>query len=184
MNIILVRHGETIENAAGIIQGQNQGSLSEKGIEQAKIVASSLRDEHFDRVFCSDLQRCRDTAQQIMQYHPDTPITHTRELREMNFGDYQGLRSADVDWDALVGTILTRRAPNAETGMEMRKRVIDCVNTFLTTYSNETILLVTHGGPMRNIKSSIEKTDPLDILKSEIENCAVLKYQIDSPLVA
>lgn len=184
MNIILVRHGETTENAAGIIQGQNQGNLSAKGIEQAKIVAKNLNNERFDRVFSSDLKRCVDTANEIMQFHPDVSIEYRKEIREMHFGDYQGLKSVDVDWDALHGDILSRRAPNAESGMEMRQRVIAFINTLIEAYPDETILIVTHGGPMRNIKSSIEKTDPLDILIGKIDNCAILKYQIDDPLTA
>ena len=184
MNIVLVRHGETIENATGIIQGQDPGNLSAKGVEQAKVVAKKLSNEHFDRVISSDLKRCVDTANEIMQFHSDVPINYAKELREMNFGDYQGLRSVDIDWDALPGDILNRRAPNAESGMEMRQRVVAFINTLLAAYHDETILIVTHGGPMRNIKSSIEKTDPLDILADKIDNCAVLRYKIDSLLTA
>lgn len=178
MNIILVRHGETIENAAGIVQGQTPGTLSPKGLEQAQTVAESLRNEQFDRVFCSDLKRCMDTANQIMQLHSGIPVEYAEELREMHFGDYQGMKSTDVDWDALSGDILTRRAPNAESGQEMRQRVISFINKLLRSYPNGTLLIVTHGGPMRNIKSSIEQTDPLEILKGKIDNCAVLKYEI------
>jgi broad specificity phosphatase PhoE len=184
MKILLVRHGQTIENAAGIVQGQLPGNLSEKGKEQAIIVANELQHERFDRAICSDLKRCVDTAEQIMKFHPGLPVEYRKELREMHFGEYQGKKSAEVDWNSLPGDILNRRAPNAESGQEMRERVIDFVNLLLRNYPDETILLVTHGGPMRNIKSCIENTPALAILKGEIDNCSVLRYDITRPLNA
>jgi len=70
MNIIIVRHGETIENRNGIIQGQRQGHLSKKGIAQAKSLALSLKNENIAAIYSSDLKRCKDTTKYITLYHP------------------------------------------------------------------------------------------------------------------
>ena len=52
--LYLVRHGETVDNANQIMQGQTQGELNEKGIAQAREVAEKLLGEHFDAFVSSD----------------------------------------------------------------------------------------------------------------------------------
>ena len=46
--LYLVRHGETVDNAAQIMQGQTPGRLNEKGIEQAEEVARKMANDHID----------------------------------------------------------------------------------------------------------------------------------------
>jgi len=59
MRLILVRHGETEENVAKITQGHMPSKLTKQGIEQAKKLALRLKDEKIDKIFVSDLKRCR-----------------------------------------------------------------------------------------------------------------------------
>lgn len=56
MRLILVRHGETKDNDAGILQGQLHGELNKSGIEQAEKVAVRLKNEKIDFIFTSDLK--------------------------------------------------------------------------------------------------------------------------------
>ena len=60
--ILLVRHGETIDNARQIMQGQTHGELNERGREQAQQVAQRLASEQVDAVVASDLHRAIQTA--------------------------------------------------------------------------------------------------------------------------
>ena len=53
--IYLVRHGETVDNARQIMQGQTQGELNETGCEQARQVAERLADEPSDAVAATAL---------------------------------------------------------------------------------------------------------------------------------
>ena len=65
MKLILTRHGETVDNIKGILQGQNPGKLSENGIQQAKQLALRLKNENIDAIYSSDLARAADTAKEI-----------------------------------------------------------------------------------------------------------------------
>ena len=56
-DLYLVRHGETVDNANKIMQGQTQGELNANGIEQARTVAKNLAVEQFDAIVSSDLKR-------------------------------------------------------------------------------------------------------------------------------
>ena len=63
--LYLVRHGETVANAAQILQGQTQGELNAKGIEQAEEVRNKMRSERFDAFVASDLRRSVRTCEII-----------------------------------------------------------------------------------------------------------------------
>ena len=67
--LFLVRHGETVDNARQIMQGQTQGCLNEKGREQAQQVAQRLAEEAIDAVVASDLHRAIQTAEIIAAPH-------------------------------------------------------------------------------------------------------------------
>ena len=89
MKIIVIRHGETEENAKHILMGHRQGTLSRRGRAQAKSLARKLRHMKIDSIFSSDLRRARDTTREIARYH-DVPIFYTKALREQNYGVFQG----------------------------------------------------------------------------------------------
>ena len=67
--LYLVRHGETVDNARQIMQGQSQGELNENGIRQARQVSEEWKDRHLDAVIASDLKRSVDTARIIAEPH-------------------------------------------------------------------------------------------------------------------
>lgn len=89
MTILLVRHGETVDNAARIMQGQTQGCLNDTGRRQAGEVAARLSRENVDAVISSDLQRAIQTAQIIAQPLGKS-ITTTPLLRERDWGSFTG----------------------------------------------------------------------------------------------
>ena len=88
-NIFLIRHGETVDNARMIMQGQAQGCLNERGEEQARQVAERLATEHFDAIVSSDLRRAVQTAEIIAAPH-GLPVTQTPLLRERDWGGFTG----------------------------------------------------------------------------------------------
>lgn len=73
MNLIIVRHAESIANSKGISQANrdewSDTSLTEKGLIQAKAVAERLKNEDIKIIFCSTLKRAKETAQEINKFH-------------------------------------------------------------------------------------------------------------------
>ena len=67
LEITIVRHGETDANRAGIIQGQSESSLSPLGRSQAALAREPLRGAVWWRIISSDLGRCRQTVQLVLQ---------------------------------------------------------------------------------------------------------------------
>ena len=91
-----MRHGETFANFERIIQGHQGGELTDKGNEQAKKIGMRLQDESFDLVCVSDLNRTRQTWQNIslMQGHrhkeEDGKVRFDSRLREKGGGVLEG----------------------------------------------------------------------------------------------
>jgi broad specificity phosphatase PhoE len=90
MRLIFVRHGLSNDNILGKIEGHNNSGLSRKGKAQAKAAALKLKDVQIDAIYSSDLERARETAKEIARYHKTTHITFTKQLRERNWGAYEG----------------------------------------------------------------------------------------------
>ena len=75
--IILVRHGETTWNVEGRYQGQEDTPLSERGLEQGRLLAEGLKDVPLDRAISSPLQRSFKTCQFCADLH-DLASIHYR----------------------------------------------------------------------------------------------------------
>ena len=73
IDLLLTRHGETIENQRYVLQGQLPGTLSPLGKEQAVVLAEQLKQEPLDVIVCSDLARSYDTAKVVAGYHGKQP---------------------------------------------------------------------------------------------------------------
>jgi broad specificity phosphatase PhoE len=97
MAIILVRHGETNENHAQIVQHADVG-LSERGHQQAKLLATRLQGFNIQHVLCSDLLRTQQTSAHYLNIS-NVPISYTSWLRERNFGDLRGKPYSEVGYD-------------------------------------------------------------------------------------
>ncbi len=147
MELLIVRHGETVANTKGQIQGQTQGRLTKKGLAQAKLVARKLKNRKIDAIFSSDLKRARDTASEIAAYH-ETPVYHTQWLRGRSSGKYEGMA-----WEAVVAELGIERAFNdtrykfgerGESLMEMRKRLEKFVTAVKKTHPGKTVVVCTH----------------------------------------
>ncbi|XP_076444608.1 uncharacterized protein LOC143282745 [Babylonia areolata] len=91
-SLTLVRHGETIANKEGKIQGHQDVALSDLGLNQAHLVAFRLRNEKFTHIFASDLNRAARTAQIIADGNTvcHCPVIKDQRLRERRFGIFEG----------------------------------------------------------------------------------------------
>ena len=80
--LYLVRHGETVDNKAQIMQGQTPGELNMKGIEQAEEVARKMAGTPIDVFVSSDLYRSIQTCEIIAGSHPVVRLTITNVSRK------------------------------------------------------------------------------------------------------
>ena len=181
MKLFLVRHGQTEENVAGILMGQNHGVLTEKGEDQAKETAAALKDHKFTHIYSSDLNRCADTTQIIKEFHPDTPLTFTKELRERNLGIYQGQPNKSVDWEALPGEGEDKRPENGESVSELNKRALNFIKELHVQHPQDSILLVSHNGWIANVISYFIGVPSKEML-NKVAHAQVFEIDVDEDL--
>lgn len=182
MKISVVRHGQTTGNIGRIVESRIGGKLTEKGIAQAKETSEKLRNERFDAIFCSDMQRCIDTAGYIRTYHPKTPFFIRDDIREMDKGIYNG-----GSWDDLPEYINTdkyiqTKFEEGESWTDVENRVRRFVDE-LYGQPYEHVLVVTHDGVLKAMHAIFESLPLVDAIKIYHENATVYQWQINKRLV-
>lgn len=157
MKLIIVRHGETHENVAKIIQGQTHGKLTDLGIEQAKKISLRLKNEKIDVAYVSDLERTCATAAQILHFHPTIPVVYTKELRERSWGVWEGKKSEErKEFFAHEGHSINNYKPEGgESFDEMEQRMLHFIQKILEKHGKDTVLIVSHGGMLASFYLSL-----------------------------
>ena len=93
--LYLMRHGETVDNALQLMQGQVPGQLNAEGLRQASQASLEWASRHLDAVVSSDLRRAVDTAAIMARPHGLDVVT-TPLLRERDWGDFTGRYIPDL----------------------------------------------------------------------------------------
>lgn len=96
----IVRHGETMFNVKGRIQGWCDSPLTKLGVSQAKELGKKLKNDSFDVCFCSTSERAMDTAQYILE-NRDVKIISSKQLKEQCFGDFEAEKSSNIFKDGI-----------------------------------------------------------------------------------
>jgi broad specificity phosphatase PhoE len=96
MIFYLIRHGESLYNAEGRIQGQADVGLSPLGLQQAQAIADTLAGETIDAVFASPLRRAMQTAEPIAKLL-GLSIRCDDRLKEIHAGIFQGLLWEEIE---------------------------------------------------------------------------------------
>jgi broad specificity phosphatase PhoE len=152
MRLILVRHAETVENAAGINQGWRPGKLDALGKRQAARLARRLAREHIDVIYASDLRRVRQTLAPLRRLRPDIRVVTTRALREQNLGIYEGTRYGTMRAAAerAGSSLRLLTVAGGESIPQMARRVDRFTESVIAKYSRtgKTVCFYTHGGPI------------------------------------
>ena len=134
--IFLIRHGETVDNALQIMQGQTQGELNEQGREQARQVAQRLAAQPVDVFISSDLHRAIQTAEIIAAPH-GMPVKQTPLLRERDWGSFTGRFIPDLKGEVWPDDI--------ESEPALLQRASDFLQYVTTTYPGKRVVAVGHG---------------------------------------
>lgn len=154
LQLILARHGLTDWNTTGRFQGHSDIPLNTTGLGQVAALGKRLATMEINTVYASDLLRAWGTAQAIMQYH-SCPLTPEPRLRELSFGDWEGLTYTEIQERApgILSTwqadMLNTAAPGGETLIQLTERVQAVLDMITTDHPDGTVLLVAHGGTLQ-----------------------------------
>lgn len=169
--VILIRHGETEWSYQKRYCGFTDIELNEKGRQQAIRLLKRLSKEKIHKVYSSDMKRTVKFAKMVFK---GLPVEELSDLREMNFGIFEGLTYKDImekyprvyrEW---LGNPLDIIIPRGETLKSLAKRVRKALRRILSQNSDKKVAVFTHGGPIRVILCDILKLDLKQIWQIEI----------------
>jgi len=168
--LLLVRHGETVDNANHIMQGQTDGELNANGIRQARMLRDQMRDECIGAFVSSDLKRAIDTCRIIAEPHGMAGnIVITPLLRERDWGSFTGEYIPDLqdrDWP-----------DDIETLERLKSRATNFLTFVRTFYAGKTVLAVGHGIINKAVQSVFFNKPMSDVPRMTNAEVRVLRLQ-------
>mgnify|MGYP001166361819 FL=1 len=184
--LIIVRHGQTDANVQGKTQGQIDTDLNKNGLEQAKKTGNYIRKNYsIDETWASDLKRTQQTAKEISQVSVKTNL-----LREMSFGKWENRLFKEImdEFPDLVKDYANAsdnfKAPDGESFIDMHERAKNFMKNI--SWEKETTLIVSHGGFMRVLLTTILNLPRKNLLNFQFENCSiteVIKIENKQPIL-
>lgn len=178
-----LRHGESVGNAEGRLQGQSEYPLSRMGIKQAQLLASywHTKKQTFHQIIVSPLKRARLTAETLAMAL-NVPVEIDPIWMERYFGAWEGLTSEEVHQMDFDFSDPTRRpGQDGESLLELHERANRALQSLLSRTPGE-YLIVSHGAIIQMVLFCILGLSPVlnfQRLRFQIENTAFSNLSYD-----
>jgi broad specificity phosphatase PhoE len=183
LRLILIRHGETYANVKRInpnVVTNKKGTLTKKGILQAKKTGRHLAKENINIIYSSDLHRAKETAKEINN-HIKAPLVYVKDIRERDLGVFGGLpygsfrnfvRDNNLD-------LLTYEPKNGESIKNAEKRVIKFFKDCIKKHKGKTVLWISHGSILKRLLMHALKDDKEKYKGLQPANCSISIIEFD-----
>lgn len=176
--VLLVRHGETDENAAACFQGRRDTTLNDRGRQQSRELAAALRDEGVRALYSSPLLRAHETACIIGAAIGLKAVLDER-LVEADAGAWTGRMIADIlageraEYERWRAADPTFRFPDGESVAEQAQRIAAALADVAA--GPLPAVVVTHGGTIRAVEG-IDRAPG-----GTVGNCAMFRLTVPLP---
>ncbi|MGI6036048.1 MAG: alpha-ribazole phosphatase [Limnochordia bacterium] len=189
--LYLIRHGETDFNREGRYQGRLDVELSTLGKEQAQALAHRLEKTPFTAIYASNLKRAQATAQIIAAHH-ELPVQVEPDLRERDFGSWEGFTFAEIEerfpeeakqW---LEDPLRTRIPGAEDFAHLQMRVTRALERIHASHRGEEAAIITHGGCILAFLAHVLELGDDAILRIRVDNAclSIVDYYGQTPVLS
>lgn len=188
MKIYMIRHGETDWNKERKLQGQIDIPLNAFGRHLAEETRPALKDVDFDLAITSPLGRAKETAQ-IVLGDRQIPLIEDARIREMGFGEFEGLHCKgeqydipDPDFHYFYDDPEKYMPPKGgESFMEVSHRLREFLEELVSNEAlkDKTILISTHGAALCGILQLMKKKPICEFWGNGVhKNCAVTMAEV------
>lgn len=178
--IYLIRHGQTKWNLEGRMQGHKDSPLTKVGVTQAEKLHDSLINEKIHLIYSSESKRAYDTAK-IIQGNRNIPFYTSNELKEINMGEWEGMKQADIinkypkAWNYFWNNPEKYTPIGAgESYKKLKNRVIPTLENIINSNQGKNIMIVTHRITTKVIISYFKNQDIHEITNNPDINPASL----------
>jgi len=157
--IIFEAHGTTYDNEAHLSSGHNDVALSPLGIQQSKEMGERYKDDNFDAIFCSDLERAYKSAE--IGFGNKWPIIQDPRLRECDYGDFTQHPSEEVDEEKPKR--ISTPFPNGESYEQTTARMKSFLEDLKKNYDGKRVMIIGHRATQYGLENIINDV-PLEQL--------------------
>jgi probable phosphoglycerate mutase len=173
--LILVRHGRTSANAAGVLQGRSDLPLDEVGMAQAVAAAAAVGP--IDRVVSSPLRRARETAARFGQ-----AVAIDERWVEIDYGEYEGRPMREVPDDEWLRWRTEKHyvSSGGESLGQVEARVRDACEELAADAVNRNVVVVSHVSPIKAAVAWALGVDVLVAWRCHLDQAAICRVAIRS----
>lgn len=176
MKIYVTRHGQTDMNLTNKVCGRTDVALNEEGCRQAIMLKEQLIGKEPDIILSSPMLRTMQTSQIVSGGR--IPIFTDMRLIEQHYGIYEGVDRYDEGF-LNNKRMFAYKYPGGESMMDVAHRAYDILDEIQAMYSDNTVLLVTHGGVCRLINSYFEDMTNEQFFNFSMGNAQLLEYEVN-----
>lgn len=176
MKITFLRHTEVIESYIGKYNGHIDIPISTNGKLKAKKLSKQMKDNNFDKIYCSDLIRAKDT---LKAFDLDIKPIYTSSLREKSWGKYEGKSFSDIEKDGIKYLNFKQWLSqlDGENIDEYKKNVDTFFHETLLKDKATNILVVTHSGFIKTLISILNNISLEDAFCQKLSYLDSFVYQ-------
>lgn len=178
MKITLIRHIKTTA-PKGLCYGQTDVTLPLDFKNEHRKLADQLKNNTYDAIYASPLQRCALLAKEIAGEHP---IIYDDRLKELNFGAWENKMWKDIEKlsesKAFFENYIQVSPPKGESFKQMIDRISGFIVDLKANHPKGNILIVSHGGPIRIFHGLSEELDPKSFFQREVSYGEISSLQI------
>ena len=186
--VLLIRHGETEWNKLGKFQGCTDIALAEEGIKQAELLKNRLNG-NFDYIYSSPLIRAIETAN-ILSSSTDKEVILASEIREINFGEWEGLTIHEIaeKYPEVFKAWRTDKRESYICGGDSSinnaaNRAKNCILDIVKKHKGKKIVIVAHGGIIKAGLIGLFGWDMTMYHKMALGNTCINKLTFDEDLM-
>ncbi len=177
MKLLFVRHGqkENEFSQSGIFNG----GLTSTGKEQARRLGLSLKNKGINKVYCSELQRAKETLQEVLPNLGSISVVYTKAINEISRGMYPTRQEYTL---ALKESGLKEhkfRPPEGESYFDVEERAAQFWSFLQKNHQSDTVLIVGHGIFLRFLMLQIQGLHMREMAYLNLDNASLSSFMIE-----
>lgn len=174
--LYVARHGQTEWNVQNKICGTTDVGLTDKGIEQAKLLAHKVESKNVNMIISSPLTRAIETSKIISEIC-NIPMEADPRLIEQNYGIYEGKDLKNQDFLDNKRNFVYKY-PNGESMMQVAYRVYGLIDEIKIKYKEMNGLIISHGGVCRIINTYFRDMTNAEFFNYTLKNGNMEEYEM------
>lgn len=175
MELYVVRHGQTVINVLGMVNGRNKIGLNRIGKKEAINASDEVGKLDIDLIFCSPLKRTKQTCKLINKNNVE--VIYDERLLERNSNKVQFKKIANLNFEEWYDINKVVLLKEAEGFKSIYERTVNLIEELKEKYPDKSIMIVTHGDVCKAVNAYFNSiTDAKEISSFNQGNCEIKKY--------